>query len=358
MQRLFTLILLVLAVPVVFGQKKTNTTPAPPAGFTSADLSALKLRSIGPSVTSGRVADIAVNPRNTSEYYVATASGGVWKTENHGVTYQPVFDQQGSYSIGCVTLDPQNPSVVWVGSGENNNQRSVAYGDGVYKSEDGGRTWKNMGLKQSEHIANIIVHPDSSNVVYVAAYGPLWNEGGERGVYKSRDGGQTWQLIKSVSAFTGCNNLVMDPFQPNVLYAAFHQRMRKVFTYIGGGPESGLFKSTDGGQTWQSMQAGLPGGDKGRIGIDASPVKQGLLYAVVEAPEGGGVYRSTNGGASWEKRNSYYSSGNYYQELTCDPRNADRFFITDTYYKVSHDGGKTMANLGEINNTSTITASG
>lgn len=349
MQRHFILALIVWMGPWAMGQKKSNTPPPAPDSFTSADFGALKLRPIGPAVTSGRVADFAVNPRNPSEYYVATASGGVWKTENRGVTYYPVFDRQGSYSIGCVTLDPQNPAIVWVGTGENHNQRSVGYGDGVYKSEDGGRTWKHMGLPQSEHIANIIVHPDSSHVVYVAAYGPLWNEGGDRGVYKSRNGGKTWELIKSVSAYTGCNNLVMDPFQPHVLYAAFHQRMRKVFTYIGGGPESGLFKSTDGGQTWQPMQAGLPSGHKGRIGIDASRVKQGLLYAVVEAKEGGGVYRSTNAGASWEKRSGYFSSGNYYQELTCDPQNADRFFITDTYYKVSHDGGKTMVNLGEIN---------
>ncbi len=332
----------------VFGQKKA--TPETTPTFSTETFSGLKLRSIGPSVTSGRVSDFAVNPANASEYYVATSSGGVWKTTNKGVTYSPIFDGQGSYSIGCVTLDPSNASTVWVGSGENNNQRSVSYGDGVYKSDDGGKSWKNMGLKNSEHISEIIVHPTNPNIVYVGAYGPVWSEGGERGVYKSTDGGVTWTNVKSVSAYTGCNDLVMDPRNPDVLYAAFHQRIRKVFTYIGGGPESALYKSTDGGATWKKLEGGLPGGDVGRIGLAISPVNPDVLYAAVEANEDkGGIYRSIDKGASWEKRNPFYTSGNYYQEVTCDPHNVDRIFITDTYYKVSSDGGKTVANLGELN---------
>jgi len=332
----------------VFGQKKAAPESTPT--FLSETFSGLKLRSIGPSVTSGRVSDFAVNPANAREYYVATSSGGVWKTTNKGVTYSPIFDGQGSYSIGCVTLDPSNASTVWVGSGENNNQRSVSYGDGVYKSDDGGKSWKNMGLKNSEHISEIIVHPTNPNIVYVGAYGPVWSEGGERGVYKSTDGGVTWINVKSVSAYTGCNDLVMDPRNPEVLYAAFHQRIRKVFTYIGGGPESALYKSTDGGATWKKLEGGLPGGDVGRIGLAISPVNPDVLYAVVEANEDkGGIYRSIDKGASWEKRNPFYTSGNYYQEVTCDPHNVDRIFITDTYYKVSSDGGKTVTNLGELN---------
>lgn len=330
-------------------QKKSDPKPEP-SGFTSENFSGLKFRSIGPAVTSGRISDFAVNPDNQSEYYVATSSGGVWKTTNHGVTYEPIFDGQGSYSIGCVTLDPSNSSVVWVGSGENNNQRSVAYGDGVYKSEDGGKSWKNMGLKNSEHISQIIVHPTNPNIIYVGAYGPVWNEGGERGVYKSTDGGNTWTNVKSVSAFTGCNDLVMDPRNPEVLYAAFHQRMRKVWTYIGGGPESALYKSADGGATWKKLEGGLPTGDVGRIGLAISPVNPDVLFTVIEAnDEKGGIYRSTNKGASWEKRSSFYTSGNYYNEIVCDPHNVDRIFITDTYYKVSHDAGKTVTNVGEIN---------
>ncbi len=353
MRTFFTLLLChsLLALPL-FAQKKEADAKKPekPALLQTATYNNLTFRSIGPAVTSGRISDFAVNPRNPYEYYIASSGGGVWKTTNAGTTYTPVFDGQGSYSTGCVTLDPGNPNVVWVGSGENNNQRSVSYGDGVYKSEDGGKTWKNMGLKNSEHIANVVVDPSNSNTVYVAAYGPVWSDGGDRGVYKSTDGGETWICVKSVSAYTGCNNLVMDPRDPNVLYAAFHQRQRKVFTYIGGGPESAVYKSTDGGATWKKLAGGLPTGDIGRIGIDVSPANPDYVYAVVEAGDKkGGIYRSTDRGASWEKRSDTYTSGNYYQEMTCDPKNPDRIFITDTYYKVSDDGGKTVRNLGELN---------
>jgi len=352
-QLIFLCLCLSLSFNPLFSQKKEEPgakKPEKPALLNSATYSGLSFRSIGPAVTSGRISDFAVNPRNPAEYYVAVASGGVWKTVNAGTTFQPVFDAQGSYSIGCVVMDPTNANVVWVGSGENNNQRSVAYGDGVYKSEDGGKTWKNKGLKTSEHIANIVVDPGNPNTVYLAAYGPVWSDGGERGVYKSTDGGDTWTCVKSVSAYTGCNNLVMDPRDSKVLYAAFHQRQRKVFTYIGGGPESALFKSTDGGGTWKKLEGGLPGGDVGRIGIDVSPANPDYVYAVVEAGDKkGGVYRSTDRGASWTKMSDAFTSGNYYQELTCDPKDPDRIFITDAFYKYSTDGGKTVVNLSEIN---------
>lgn len=345
MKNFIVLALAIITAAVTVAQEKPSTET-----FNDQLFSSLKFRSIGPAVTSGRVSDFAVNPENHSEYYVATASGGVWKTTNRGVTFRPIFDDQGSYSIGCVSLAPTDPNTVWVGSGENNNQRSVAYGDGVYKSEDAGKTWKNMGLKNSQHISEIVIHLSNKNIIYVGAYGPLWNEGGERGVYKSTDGGATWTNVKSVSQYTGCNDLVMDPRNPEVLYAAFHQRMRKVFTYIGGGPESALFKSVDGGATWKKLEGGLPDGDLGRIGLAISPVDPDVLYAVVEGKgDKGGVYRSQDGGASWEKKSSYHSSGNYYQEITCDPGNVNKIFITDTYYKVSIDGGKTVVNLGEIN---------
>ncbi|MFN0175378.1 MAG: WD40/YVTN/BNR-like repeat-containing protein [Saprospiraceae bacterium] len=353
MRQSFLLICFFLSLSPLFSQKKDESKdkkPEKPALLNPATYNNLSFRSLGPAVTSGRISDLAVNPKNQAEYYVAVASGGVWKTVNAGTTYNPIFDAQGSYSIGCVVLDPSNPNIVWVGTGENNNQRSVAYGDGVYKSENGGKTWKNMGLKTSEHIANIVVDPGNPNTVYVAAYGPVWSDGGERGVYKSTDGGESWTCVKSVSDYTGCNNLVMDPRDPKVLYAAFHQRQRKVFTYIGGGPESALFKSTDGGTTWKKLEGGLPGGDLGRIGIDVSPVNPDYVYAVVEAGEKkGGIYRSTDRGASWTKMSDTYTSGNYYQKLNCDPKNPDRIFITDTYYKVSDDGGKTVRNLSELN---------
>lgn len=352
MKQIQTLLLLILLPLCLLAQKKGKVAPEKPdyGAFTSSTLSGLRFRSIGPAVTSGRIADFAVNPHNHNEYYVATASGGVWKTTDHGITYNPIFDGQGSYSIGCVRLDPSNPAVVWVGTGENNNQRSVAYGDGVYMSPDGGKSWQHKGLKQSEHIANIIIHPKNPSTVFVAAYGPVWSSGGDRGVYKSTDGGATWTCVKSVSDYTGCNDLVMDPRNPDVLYAAFHQRMRKVFTYIGGGPETALFKSTDGGTTWNKLEGGLPSGDLGRIGLAISPVNPDVLFAVVEANDDkGGVYRSTDQGASWEKRGGTFTSGNYYQEVTCDPKNVDRIYITDTYYQISDDGGKTTRNLGELN---------
>jgi photosystem II stability/assembly factor-like uncharacterized protein len=332
------------------GQKKTKTPEQPVQPtypVSSSTLSALKLRGIGPAITSGRVADLAVNPSNPSEYYVAVASGGVWKTTNAGTTFTPVFDAQGSYSIGCVVLDPTNPNVVWVGSGEGNNQRSVAYGDGLYKSEDGGKSWKNVGLKQSEHIGSLAIDPKDPDIVYVAAYGPVWSSGGERGIYKTTDGGKTWKNILKVSEHTGFSEIHMDPRTSKVLYATAHQRQRKVFTYIGGGPESAIYKSTDSGETWTKLTSGLPSGDLGRITIDISPVNPDVLYAMIEAPEGGGTYISRDRGQSWQKQSAVSTSGNYYQRLFCDPKNVNRIFAMDTYLQVSNDGGKTFQILGE-----------
>jgi photosystem II stability/assembly factor-like uncharacterized protein len=332
--------------------KRTTSNAASTATDTKKEdplpLGAFKLRSIGPAVTSGRVVDMAVNPHNHSEYYVATAAGGVWKTVNHGVTYEPIFDGESSYSIGCVTIDPSNTNVVWVGSGENNNQRAANYGDGVYKSEDGGKSWKNMGLKTSEHIGMIAVDPTNSDVVYVAAYGPLWSSGGERGLYKTTDGGKTWKAVLTVSEHTGFNEIHIDPRNANVLYATSHQRQRKVYTYVSGGPESAIYKSTDAGATWNKLTRGLPSGDVGRIGMDISPVNPDVLYAVIEAAEGAGTYRSTDRGASWSKMSSFATSGNYYQELFCDPKDINKIYITDTYFMMSEDGGKTMKRLGEM----------
>tara|TARA_B100001245_G_scaffold236642_1_gene229124 strand:+ start:2958 stop:6206 length:3249 start_codon:yes stop_codon:yes gene_type:complete len=307
-------------------------------------LSALKFRSIGPALTSGRIADLAVNPNNHAEYYVATASGGVWKTTNHGITYHPVFDDQGSYSIGCITLDPSNPHVIWVGSGENNNQRSVAYGDGIYKSEDGGKSWSNMGLKNSEHIGMIVVHPENPDVVYVAAYGPLWSSGGDRGIYKSTDGGKNWEKILDVSENTGFNEIHMDPRNPDVLYATAHQRRRHVWTYISGGPESAIYKSTDGGKNWTQLKNGIPSGDKGRIALAIPPSNPDVVYAMVE---GHGVYRSDDRGASFSFQNPYETSGNYYVELVPHPTDENTVYSMDTYMHVSRDGGKSWNRLPE-----------
>ena len=311
-------------------------------------LNGLKWRSVGPALTSGRVSDIAVNLKNPFEYYVAVASGGVWKTTNWGVEYTPVFDTQDSYSVGCVTIDPNNPNVVWVGTGENNNQRSVAYGDGVYKSTDAGKSWKNVGLKKSEHIGNIIVHPDNSDVIYVSAYGPLWSKGGERGVYMSKDGGENWQRILYVDEHTGINEIHMDPKNPDVLYATAHQRRRHVYTYVGGGPGSGIYKSTDGGSSWKKINKGLPSVEIGRIGMDISPVDNNVLYAIVEAADRkGGFYKSVDMGESWSKQSGKVTSGNYYQEIFADPVDLGTVYIMDTWMSVTKDGGKTFKNVGE-----------
>jgi photosystem II stability/assembly factor-like uncharacterized protein len=340
--------LLTITLSAFAQKKKAETSTSAPNLFSDTTFAGLTFRSIGPAITSGRIADIAVNPKNTSEYYVAAASGGVWKTVNAGITYEPVFEKEGSYSIGCVTIDPNNTNVVWVGTGENNNQRSVAYGDGVYKSEDGGKNWKNMGLKNSEHIGMIAIDPKNSDIIYVAAYGPLWSAGGDRGIYKTTDGGKTWTAVLSVSENTGCNEVHMDPRNSNILYATAHQRRRQVFTYISGGPESAVYKSTDAGATWNKIHKGLPSVDMGRIGMAISPVNPDILYCMIEASDKkGGTYRSVDRGASWEKRSDVSTSGNYYQEIFADPKEENKLYYMDFWINVSVDGGKTFKAIGE-----------
>ena len=331
-----------------FSQKKKDTAPAKDNLLKADVLNELSFRSIGPAVTSGRIVDFAVNPNNPKEYYVAAAAGGVWKTSNAGITYEPIFEHEGSFSIGCVEMDPNNSNVVWVGSGENNNQRAVSYGDGIYKSEDGGKSWKNMGLKTSEHIGMIAIDPKNSNTVYVAAYGPLWSAGGERGIYKTTDGGKTWNRVLNVSENTGFNEVHIDPRNSDVLYACAHQRRRLGFTYISGGPESMLYKSTNGGTTWDTLSNGLPAGDKGRMGLAISPVNPDYIYAIVEASAGkGGVFLSTDRGASFNKMSSNSTAGNYYSEIFCDPKDVNKVYYADFWIMVSPDGGKTFNKIGE-----------
>ncbi len=348
-QRLMLLCCAVSVATLAQPNKPTATPTKDDGPLSSKTFSGLKLRGIGPALTSGRIADIAVNPQNRHQYYLAVASGGVWKTNNSGTTWQPIFDAQGSYSIGCVTLDPNNPLVVWVGTGENNSQRSVGYGDGVYKSLDGGKTWKNVGLKNSEHIGKIVIDPRNSNVVYVAAQGPLWNDGGERGLYKTTDGGQTWKRVLHISEMTGISDLVYDPRDPDVLVVSAYQRRRHVWTLINGGPESGIHKSTDGGATWRQIKSGLPSEDLGRIGLAISPANPDVLYAIVEAAnDSSGFFRSMDRGENWEKRSKYVSgSPQYYQELVCDPKEANRVYSLDTWLMVTEDGGKTFKQAGE-----------
>lgn len=331
-----------------YSQKKSTSSSPDKVATLAANTGAMKFRLVGPALTSGRIADIAVHPNNPDHWYVACASAGVWKTENHGTTFEPIFDNEGSYSIACVELAPSNPNTLWVGSGENNNQRSVAYGDGVYKSIDGGKSFTNMGLKLSEHIGNIIIHPTDENTVWVAAYGPVWSAGGERGVYKTTDGGKTWKRTLFISDDTGVSEIAADPNNPNILYAAAHQRRRREWTYIGGGPESTVYKSTDGGETWREISNGLPKGDMGRIGLAVSPVDANYVYAIVEGRnDKDGFYRSTNKGESWSKMSGHSTSGNYYQEIIADLTNRDKVFSMDTWLHHTEDGGKTFKMTGE-----------
>ncbi len=347
MQKLFTIFVSTLIIALStfsFSQEKSK-----PDSLKNISLAGLTFRSIGPAVTGGRVVDIAVNPFNFSEYYVASGHGSLWKTTNSGVTFSPVFDGNKSYAIGCVKIDPTNPNVVWVGTGENNNQNNVIYGDGIYKSEDGGKSWKNMGLDSSDQIGGIAIDPNNSDIVYVSAYGSSRNAGGHRGIYKTVDGGKNWTNVLKVSQYTGFYQVHMDPRFSNILYAVAHQRMRNLYTGVYGGPESGIYRSLDFGMTWEKLKSGLPSEDVGRIGMAVSPVNPDYLFAIVEATDKGkGTYKSTDRGASWTKESSYNASaGFYYHELYCDPLELERVYSDDTFLKVTIDGGKNWKNLGD-----------
>ena len=316
-------------------------------GLTSSTFGGLSFRSIGPAWASGRISDFAVNPKNHSEIYAGVGAGNIWKTTNNGTTWTPVFDKYGAYAIGCLAMDPDNPSVVWAGTGENTHQRQLGYGDGVYKTEDGGASWKNMGLKESRQIGMIAIDPRNTDVVYVAAEGSIWGPGGDRGLYKTADGGKTWNKVLDISENTGVNNVVLDPRNPDILYATSEQRRRHVYTKIGGGPESAVYKSKDAGKTWNKIMTGLPSVDIGGMGIAISPVNPDVLYLIMEAAgESSGFFRSVNRGVSWEKMSTYASSGQYYNEIYCDPKDVDKVYSTETISKVTLDGGKTWTAIG------------
>lgn len=317
----------------------------------STSYQGLEFRSLGPALTSGRIADIAIHPDNESVWYVAAGSGGVWKTVNSGTTWTPIFDKQKVYSIGCVTIDPNNPSTIWVGTGENVGGRHVGFGDGIYVSHDEGKTWKNMGLGKSEHLSKIIVHPSDSKTIWVASQGPLWSKGGERGLYKSTDGGTTWKKTLGDSNWTGVTDVVMDFENPNVMYAATWDRHRTVAAYMGGGPGSGIHKSSDGGETWSALTTGIPKSNLGKIGLAISPFDSKTLYAAIELDrKKGGVFISNNAGASWEKQSDAVSGGtgpHYYQELYASPHHNGKLFLMNNYVLVSDDHGKHFERMNE-----------
>ncbi len=340
-----------LLIFFTFLSASNNDEKSEPDSLKDVSLHGLKFRSIGPAITGGRISSIAVNPFNFSEYYVGSGHGSLWKTTNNGTTFKPIFDSVEPYAIGYVEIDPTNPNVVWVGTGENNNQNNVIYGDGIYKSEDGGKSWKNMGLKKSEHITGIVIDPTNSNIVYASSYGSLRKGNDERGIYKTTDGGKTWKKVLFVNKYTGFYQVHMDPRNSKTLYAVAHQRMRKLYTGIYGGDESGIYKTTDGGQNWEKLANGFPTSNVGRIGMDVSPANPDVLYALVEATGSDqGTYRSTDRGASWTKMSSYASAYKFYfQKIFADPVIADRVYSMDVFLKITEDGGKTWKNAGHKN---------
>jgi len=351
----FALFATVLVFGASISQAADEEKPEP--GFNEPTFKGLEFRSIGPAFMAGRIADIAIDPDNQSTWYVAVGSGGVWKTRNRGTTWEPIFEDEESYSIGCISIDPNNPNTVWVGSGENVSGRHVGYGNGVYRSRDGGQSWENMGLTASERIGMIRIDPRDSNTIFVAAQGPLWSGGGERGLYKSTDGGESWRKVlgeglgntDTDDQYTGVSEVHLDPRNPDVMYAVSWQRFRNVAVLMDGGPATGIHKSEDGGETWRELTEGLPEENRGKTGLAISPQDPDVLYATIElANREGGFWRSADGGESWEKRNEYLSGGtgpHYYQEIFASPHRFDRVYQMDVQMHVTEDGGTTFTML-------------
>jgi photosystem II stability/assembly factor-like uncharacterized protein len=325
----------------------TSTATVPSlAALTSEDLEAIQWREIGSAASSGRITRFAVHPEDSRVIYVATASGGLWKTGNSGTTWQPVFEHQGSVSLGDVALAPGNPEIVWLGTGEQNSVRSSQFGDGVYRSLDGGETWEHMGLAESRHIGRILIHPENPDIVYVAAMGSLWGPNAERGLYRSRDGGRTWKRVLAISDYTGVVEVQMHPENPELLYAATFQRERRMWSMVGGGDEGGLYRSRDGGDSWERVGGGFPTTAVGRVGVTFCPGTPDTMYATAVGPDGG-TFRSTDAGESWERRNAEVQSHWYYGELFCDPVNPERVYVPMTPLLRSEDGGESFANIAE-----------
>jgi photosystem II stability/assembly factor-like uncharacterized protein len=311
------------------------------------DMATFRPRIIGPAVTGGRVHDIEAVPSNPSILYVASASGGLWKSTNRGHTWTAVFDTMAVSTFGDVALAPSNPEIVYAGTGEQNNRQSTSWGNGVYRSDDGGRTWHHLGLEETRHIGKLEIHPSNPDIAYVAALGNLWKSSSVRGVFRTRDGGRSWDRVLYVDAYTGAVDLVMDPSNPDVLYAATYQRLRRAWGFNGGGPGSGIHKTTDGGETWTELTNGIPEGDKGRIGLAIARSNPQVLNAIIEHPDDDlqGTYRSADGGVSWSIVNELNVRPMYYSEIFIDPNDENRVYALATQSHVSRDGGRTFTQI-------------
>jgi photosystem II stability/assembly factor-like uncharacterized protein len=318
------------------------TSHAAGAQDAASPFDSLHFRSIGPAVTGGRIHDLQIDPRNPAVLYVGAATGGIWKSENNGVTWKDVFGNEPDNTFGSLAIFAGNSNIVWAGTGENNNRQSSSWGGGVYRSTDAGEHWSYLGLHDTRSIGRVVLHPRDPNIAYIAAVGNLWRGNAERGVYKTTDAGKSWSKVLYVDTLTGATDLVMDPRDPNVLYAAMYQRLRKSWGFDGGGPGSAIYKTTDGGETWKKLENGIPAGDKGRIGLALALSKPDVLIATIEHATLGGTYRTEDAGATWKRMSATNPRPMYYSKPTIDPTDDKRIWLPGTYILKSEDGGTTF----------------
>src|SRR6266851_4813021 len=352
-----TLSALTLAVAICFA---ATSSRAEEASFSSASISGLGARNIGSAAMSGRISAIAgtKEPSGKITLFVGAASGGVWKSDDGGTRYRPVFDEQSVQSIGAIAIDPSNSKNVWVGGGESWTRNSVSIGDGIYKSTDGGETWNHVGLEKSERIARVAVSPKNSDTVFAAVPGALWSDSADRGFYKTIDGGKTWkQVLKGPNLSTGCTDVAIDPTNPDIMFACMWDFRRKGWEYRSGGdgPDkpsaSGLFRSIDGGETWSEVtpeaSKGFPKKPYGRLAVAIAPSNSKRVYCLVESPDSA-IFVSDDGGATWDKRdksNWMVWRPFYFARLVVDPKNPDRVFKPDGALILSEDGGRSFAGI-------------
>lgn len=343
--RLSTLPALAFVASIAFAGAPTGILAQ--SAISTADMMSIVPRAIGPAVTGGRIHDVEALPDDPSTILIGTASGGLWKTTNRGQTWVNTFADMPVSTFGDIAISRSNSDVVYAGTGEQQNRQSSSYGNGVYRSDDGGDSWRHLGLDETRHTGKVVVHPTNPDVVYVGALGNLWAPSADRGVYRSRNGGNSWEKVLFVDDFTGVIDMAIDPRNPNTVYAATYQRMRRTWGFNGGGPGSGLWKSTDGGDNWIPLDGGLPEGDKGRIGLAISESNPDVLMALIESADDNaqGVYRSENGGLFWERVNSQNIRPMYYSHIFIDPTDDERVYTLATRSYFSDDGGRSFEQI-------------